>query len=209
MPLDVKKPLDLKNLDLKNLPKPALAAIAVLVIGGAGFGVFHAMSGSAPDAGPPSVPPPQMGRGGPSMSPGGPPGSPGSPPGLPPPGSPPAPGTSAPTPAVDPVSALRVHLLQHPDIARVDFQAANVASLDVTLRAGVSDAQAVDVARRIRRYMAATYPNADDMTVVAIIIHRHIGDNSHLLVQQDIDEKAGTVAWHTVLNTVNGPRILD
>ncbi len=220
MPADLKKidlkNLDLKSLDLKKIPKPVLGVVAVLVLAGAGWGVFQAVHGSNP-----APPPPPPSRGGPT--PGSmPPGSSFIPPGSSRPGpaqthgpaSPATPGSAPPADsaadsAAHQVEALRAHLLQHPDIARVDYQTSNVGTFDVILRPGVSDAEAIEVAKRIRQYMVATYPTIGDMVIAEITLHRVAGDQSQLHVEQSVDAKAETQTWHVVVTSVNGPQIIE
>ena len=208
MPIDVKN-LNVKNLNVKNLPKPAIAAlagVAVLIGGGVAFGLFYGQKSAAPTP-PPSPPGPSQGMPSDPRSSGRPPAGQ-TPPGRPGPAAGP---TAAPVPDTPEhrVAALVAHLQQHPDIARVSYQATNVDSLDVKLRAGITDAQAVDVAKRIRRYMAATYPDFGEMIVVEIFIHRQASDDARLRVEQQIDEKAATHAWHVIVDTVNGPNVLE
>ena len=123
-------------------------------------------------------------------------------------------------------AALCAHLKLHPDIASAEYLNTVAGAIEVTLRAGVSDAKTFDIARRIRRYLTRKYSTVDARVIGQVNIHQDARENAELDALNKVagandhqGRAAATVAqhiagapdlgWHIVVDHGSGPKVIE
>ena len=97
---------------------------------------------------------------------------------------------------------LRAHFMMSPRVASADIASDDPSTVEVTLKPGVTDPQALDLARRIKRYMRAYNPHPVAGEIDTVIVFRAISDDPKFI---ELDKELGGRSAHgTVRYMVEG-----